>query len=420
MNTPIASTNSEGRVIPDRFKFIGIKSIYILLCIYFVANQFNHTTTFMEIGFYGSLLIFIPLLVTRRVRIDMSFPLSYPMLSFLGIAILGAFFALNKENTIHDIYAHFIRYMFLWMFLSISLTQKDKIERLLALITVSTTIFCLYSIINQYYVHHNGINSRFLTGVHYLTTSAISIHTSFGCAISLYMIQNSKSRSIKALFITTLAILTIATILTQTRCGIAAVIACYAIFVILNKKGVLSVAMVLTMLAALIASPAAKRFTHDITGNVRILHALLCLDIIKDYPVTGIGFGQNTFLYNLDLEKYRTETMAKYPSLPYTKKPLMHPHNIFADMAIKTGLPGLAVFITILTITAKIIIRLIKNSDTRKLAFVPAVSLSSFIIIGMFEQTLQHTYEAIYSLSFALVYILWVQLKEANSDIVNT
>jgi len=79
--------------------------------IFLFFTPFSHTTAIKEICFYLS--IFVVLIIICSKKIDFSFksPLSLPFALFTVWAFIGLFFALYKKNSIHDFYAHLLKYL---------------------------------------------------------------------------------------------------------------------------------------------------------------------------------------------------------------------------------------------------------------------------------------------------------------------
>ena len=129
-------------------------------------------------------------------------------------------------------------------------------------------------------------------------------------------------------------------------------------------------------------------------------------EIIKDYPIIGIGFGMETFKESLDLETYHKKVPEKYrENYIYDD-----PHNIFFDIAVRTGLVGFAFFIYIIFVFIKTCWGCIKygNDDfIKNWGRCLTAAFVSFLVIGFFHPVLNHMPETILCAMFSMLTIVW-------------
>jgi len=100
------------------------------------------------------------------------------------------------------------------------------------------------------------------------------------------------------------------------------------------------------------------------------------IDIIKDYPVFGIGIGQFESMH----DKYNFSKEARFG----------HPHNDFLNVAVNSGLIGLVSFLIIWVIFFKNILKryyysLNKENLILNLKLGSAFAVSGFLIAGLFQ-----------------------------------
>ena len=81
------------------------KSIPVLMGIFIFFNPFPHTTSIKEICFYLFVVIVLVLLSFKKTTLSLKSPLLLPLGLFVFWAFLGLFFAVNKENSIHDFFS---------------------------------------------------------------------------------------------------------------------------------------------------------------------------------------------------------------------------------------------------------------------------------------------------------------------------
>ena len=95
----------------ERFFNILILSVPVLMGIFLFFNPFSHTTAIKEICFYLSVFIVLILICFKKIDFSFKSPLTLPFVLFTTWAFIGLFFALYKENSIHDFYSHLLKYI---------------------------------------------------------------------------------------------------------------------------------------------------------------------------------------------------------------------------------------------------------------------------------------------------------------------
>ena len=65
----------------------------------------------------------------------------------------------------------------------------------------------------------------------------------------------------------------------------------------------------------------------------------LAFEVVKDHPITGVGFGMETYRTAIDLHAYNASVPDKYKEEIH-----VDPHNIVGSIAVRTGFVGLALF----------------------------------------------------------------------------
>lgn len=137
-----------------------------------------------------------------------------------------------------------------------------------------------------------------------------------------------------------------ATYLTMSRGSLGAVFIALIVFFVKKNKLLVVFLIIFSLIAVRTVPGLGGRFSLKNTlKDIRVGINLTTLEIIKDYPITGIGFGMETYGYSdfIDLAKYN----AKIPPQYQQKTVIRSPHNSFADIAVRTGVVGLALFLFI-------------------------------------------------------------------------
>jgi O-antigen ligase len=115
-----------------------------------------------------------------------------------------------------------------------------------------------------------------------------------------------------------------------------------------NKKIFAICAIVFVLIFVFNSGPVIGRFRGDVgkngeltgTAGARLVFAEVAIDIIKDYPLLGVGPDALGFIYMKHLKKVHPEQL--YGCSQYNQSRI---HNDFLDMAVTRGLPGLAIYV---------------------------------------------------------------------------
>lgn len=389
----------------------GHNAVFVLLVIFYFANQFNHTTAIKNIAVGLAIILTIYNCFKDRHFIDLSFPLTWPTLLFLVVIGGGIPFSLDSANTSHDIYAHFIFYMVLWGIIVLNMHQEEQLINIMIAVVWGAAIFYSYCYLQQYVISADADlhAQRFLYGVPYFTTSLIGIHASFCINVALLKIFSTRRLWVKLLYTLLIILFVLLVVATETRNAILAIVVSLLVFLVFNNKKTVAALVVILFGLFLVISPQSKRFHSNIVHNERFHNYLMAIEVIKDHPLTGVGFGQNVYLTKVDKKIYMERVRVKHPELVFLATPLMHTHNLFLDIAVRTGIPGLLIFLAMLGITLIIVLQRLRQEVGKRhqLATVVFATICSICVIGLFEQVFHHTYEAIYTLLLAITYFLW-------------
>jgi O-antigen ligase len=156
-------------------------------------------------------------------------------------------------------------------------------------------------------------------------------------------------------------------------------------------------------------SPVKDRFTNYNDYHVRLGLAHYSFEMIKDYPIIGSGFSIDTFK---DPKFFNPEEyMARIPE-KYRKQPhgFFWPHNMLLSIGIRVGLVGLALFLYILFVPAKMCWRLIrfgKDESIRSWGFCVSSIFIMFSAKGLFDPIFTHFADTIFYTILAMITILW-------------
>ena len=387
------------------------RALLFTLGIYIFIIPFPYRTALQEICFYSSLALFTLLYVSERRSISFKTPLSGPFLLFSAWVFVSLFFAMNKQNSVHDFFAYLMKDMALFFLVFNIFGSKKRFTLLTWIIIVSAGIFSIggmfyfYGILKMPVEQRLGLPEVGL-GVNYIgyvtvlaiffsATHFLHFRTSLGTLVSCFSIVGA----------------TLATLFTVTKGTLLGVIPLLAI--LFNRKRVLVLVSVIVVLLIL-AMPVKRMFTTvtNIVENDRPMIWYNYIQMVKDHPVTGIGFGMQT---------YTPELLNSYAEKHYKMLQFYAPHNTIIDVAVRCGIPGLVLFLYILFAFVRTGIGLIRNSEDpfiKEWALCLMTVFASYLIQGLFSDLFLGIQVKYFFIILSMMAILW-KLHAENRATMN-
>ncbi|MFV9644266.1 MAG: O-antigen ligase family protein [Desulfobacterales bacterium] len=335
---------SEQNTREKIFKVLNL-SVPILMGIFIFFNPFPHTTSIKEICFYGSVIIVLILIYFKKIDFSFKSPLTLPFALFTAWAFIGLFFALDKGNSLHDFRAHLLKYLAIYYILVNFFNSRKRLIILSWIIIISVTIFSIGGLTYFYVILKNPISTRFGFS-QMMNIDLIGFVTIFAMLLSLRQFRLETQWYRRAILVVCLLGTFAATYLTMSRGSLGAVFIALIVFFVKKNKLLVVFLIIFSLIAVRTVPGLGGRFSLKNTlKDIRVGINLTTLEIIKDYPITGIGFGMETYGYSdfIDLAKYN----AKIPPQYQQKTVIRSPHNSFADIAVRAGVVGLALFLFI-------------------------------------------------------------------------
>ena len=147
------------------------------------------------------------------------------------------------------------------------------------------------------------------------------------------------------------------------------------------------------------------RLTEKDTIVRRLSIYYLNCEIIKDYPIMGIGFGMESYDSGkyIDLNAYSQRVSEKYRNLSIYSDPHSWPFSI----AIRTGLVGLALFLYILFVAFRISWATVQQGKESQWGTPLVAAFAAVLIIGFFEPFFSHVPEVVFYSLLAMITIAW-------------
>ena len=381
----------HGESIPFKILAGGIP---VLLGIYMAINPFPHKTAIENISFYSSVLFASILVAAGKRPLRFRNPLTLPFALFAVWSAVGLCFALDFTNSLHDLYAHLIQYLIL-LYLIVNFFRTERyLTILIGIVIFSGAVFALWAMTAFYIIQGFPLDTKLgLTSLDELSSNIIGILTLFPAVLALGWIMVEKNRYRRAAAFVCIAILGMATLATMARSALFAMAAALAIMIPLllrNRRIFLSIVILLVLAVA--TMPVKERFTptdfmDKVKATDRFSIALTYIEMVKDYPLTGIGFGMEAYGEKGLLEKYHARLPVEYRQ----QVPARAPHNSLIDVAVRTGLPGLGLFLYIIYSFVRMGIGLIKTGGSpyvREWGRCLLASFAALFIQSLFENTL--------------------------------
>jgi O-antigen ligase len=298
-------------------------------------------------GGVRSLALYVPLvlwlggMLWRRER-PHSTPFDLPFLAFLAWGSAALVTAVDPSYSLHELYAK-TGVSFLLFYLVVHEIRREQVPILLGVFAGGSVVIGIY-----------GVGEAFLhwgewapTGyrIRSLTTDYNFFSNYLAMAIPLLAVLTFKAwgRGFRVVAGVAVGISLLCLFLTFSRAAWLGVALAMGALLFLTGKRFWAVSLfVLLLLAVAVASPYLR---HELstggeqeakveTAVYRLAAWKMGVEEVLKHPVTGIGYGRESFL-------------KAYPGNPITREErgIVHTHNTFLETALQIGLPGLAIFV---------------------------------------------------------------------------
>ncbi|MFW8601941.1 O-antigen ligase family protein [Desulfobacterota bacterium M19] len=395
-------------------------TVFILTSIVIALNPFPHTTTIYEISYYLALVLTIFYLSQKRELAFLHNPLTVPVAIFTLWAFIGLFGALDIQTSIHDFNSHLLKYIALFAML-VTFTNTSKRLKILAwLVVISVTISSISGLYTFYIQGGHHLSQRFILSDPEYPVGPVGVMAMFALLFGLTLFRIEKNSLMRFGLSICLVILAVTVFAVQSR---AIMLAMPLVFVVMfwgNKK--LLVIFLITALGAgfftmekFRGNPVKANYSPRLTINY------IAFLVFKEHPVKGIGFGINTFGNPkfIDHEAYRKKVPK---SIRNPTVVISSPHNMYMSMAVRSGLPGLLMYIYILYVALKMCVKVISckgNNFARLWGYCLGSCLILLIVYGFFDVVFLKFLEILLCLSFSTVSICYTMVYEKISPGLN-
>jgi len=395
-------------------------AVAILMGLYVFLNPFPHMTAIKQICFYLSLFLVCLLLIFKKIDFSFRTPLLIPFCLFTCWVFYGLFFAVDKGNSIHDFHAHLLRYIVLYFILVNVFNSRKRFMALSRIIIASATLYSVLGIFYFYFILGNNWATRFSYGAskgllgYEMSGNSFYVLVIFSILLTLSFLKKGEGRQNLALVFCCIPQIAIF-FLIQSRGAYVALFFSLGVFLWRYKKILWAVLILLIVIIAI--SPIKNRFTIDYLIHAdRIKVMFLTLEIVQDYPVIGIGFGNRTYGEKIDLKVYNNRVPSQYKQ---TKRIIVgSPHNMLLNILVRTGYLGLVLFLSILFVFSWMCWKCARDGGddfARKWGLCMGSAFLALFISGMFDQMFHHFMEIILYTMLSMGTIIWRINKELSS-----
>lgn len=394
-------------------------NLLLSILIFFVPLSFAGTEPWVFFIFQLIVsFIFVHLLFTKR-KLSFTFPalsVNIIFVMFLLIAVIQILnhhtilqqknfipFTVSPYHTLKELNSIFT-YMMFFIVVNQLFYESKKIKKLLYLtLTVSAVVLMIGLCFPK------GEYIKFFLGMESLgnfgpftnrNNAGVFLSMSFFISLALliynflryqkYLVENKKNEFLVTQIILSIIslLLLISVILTRSRGAMLATFVSVFIFILLYvyhfseniKQKIYKVLFMLVILGIssfaiyknIDAINAYSQRTTGISEATRLKLYDMSFDVLKDYPVTGIGFASFPIL----IDKYFKEDLKAYPE---------YLHNDWLELLLDVGYPAYAIFLLLIFIVIFIFLRRIKFlSYKKKILFIGSFSACCSICIGSF------------------------------------
>lgn len=173
-------------------KIIWGRVMPLLILIHIALNPFPHTTAISEISYYSAVALLLFYFQRYRDWSALKTPLTLPVALFTGWAFVGLFWALDVSASINEIRGHLMKYIVLFLMLTIFFNSRTKIRLLFWSIIVSVMISGFHDMYYFYIVGNKTFLTRMCIPYHDLPVGALGFMALFSIALVVHLFRNAE------------------------------------------------------------------------------------------------------------------------------------------------------------------------------------------------------------------------------------
>lgn len=397
----------------------------MLTGLFVFLNPFPRATAPKEFAFYGALAVALYLVASGRRKLPWRTPLATPLLLLILWSAFGIVFALDKPNSLHDVLFHLVKYVAVTLLLVAVYPTRRHLQTLSWIVILSTAMFVTAAMIHFYLVLDHGFADRLgysdassRPGFFEMSSNYMGFITVFAAMLSMNQYIREDRGARKFLLVLCFIVTVAATLLTQTRGAIIALVLATIIFGLKNRRDLLVVILLPVLVASFLFAGAEsrERFSmQKMQSNERIGIALMYGEIIKEHPVMGIGFGME----RLQNKEFMTPYYERVPEAYRDPAFSVSPHNFYLDVAVRVGFVGLLLYLyLILTVVRMVLLCFVNGADAamRSDALCLAASFGAVLVQAFFADASFGPPALVFYLHMAMIAILWKEIPNKSAS----
>jgi O-antigen ligase len=253
-----------------------------------------------------------------------------------------------------------------------------------------------------------NLSARFGTEVFIQTpVNIIGVISLFAIILALNLLFSERQVYRKVFLSFFLLTLFIGVFMTQPRSSFIALFLAGVIIFSNNRKN--KFFFTFAILIVVVVTPFKNRFSFEsIWHNERLPYYFITYEIIKTYPIIGIGFGIDTYGTAIDLKAYEEKIPPEIKSI--TGPILADPHNVVLDITVRLGVVGLILSFYIVFVFFKMTWDVIKFGNKNVLKNWGRCLTAAFVavlVVGQFQPIFSHMPEVVLCIIFSMVTVVW-------------
>ena len=349
-------------------------AILIIVPLFFDVRLYSVFDLSKITAFY--LLVFaliVVFCVKRIINRGSSFmynPLLLPIACYLAVACVATCFAIDPLTSVLGGYKRYngllsiVCYMFMF-FIITNYVEYKMIDLFLSVIIITVCLTCGYGICQNYgidcFTWNSDMGKRIFSTIGH--PAFFSAYLIMILPLVYYRVIKAQKLSMLCLYLLCAVLILTTFYLTKTRASFIGLVVSNIFFFALlgrtifkwNRLKIIILLLVvvgISVFCSLKDQTVFKRFSDDInlssetqklggTMFARYYNILTAIEVVKDYPVTGIGFGNYGFVFMPYVSKVY---LAKKETRPLTENQ-DRVHQDFMDVLVATGIMGLLVYL---------------------------------------------------------------------------
>ncbi|MBI4710716.1 MAG: O-antigen ligase family protein [Nitrospirae bacterium] len=404
----------------NTFEPILEKILHISLFIYLFALIFPHVTTLRETAFWMAFVCWM----MRRFKRKESFipinPATVSLLIFMLIALIASAFGMTPVEDLNRFKGELLVPVILFLITATEFKSLEKIKGLLTSLVIAFAVYTLLTLLEssqyglRYFWDKTHREQYYWLDTGYWQRGVII----FPVILGLLLILKNKwlNLSLSALAVTEIAIISVYRSF-AVLLGTCSVLLLWALFARPKKYRLYMVGFIClflvisgSLLYSVKDNPAVSEY-RDKLGKLSNIQAELgsegsfsnrlpfwkaAVDVIKDKPLLGYGWGMKKFQKLVQQEKFLNHWQANepyvYKLITEYKDVYFPPHNMFIEIAVQSGFLGLAAFACFILIYAVYLVKkILQSSSDMEYNFSVILiggALLSFMIISLMNNEL--------------------------------